>query len=78
MKRTYKAVALMLSMMAVGGLAFAGGGADKAAGTKVKEIAFLPPAMISPYYASCIKGAEPVAKALGYKLVVASPEKESD
>ena len=71
MRRASRIVAVMLLLVSVAGSVFA-------QGTKVKEIAFLPPAMISPYYASCIKGAEPVAKALGYKLVVASPEKESD
>ncbi len=69
MKRASRVLVLVLVLMAAAGLAFS---------QAVKEIAFLPPAMISPYYASCIKGAEPVAKALGYKLVVASPEKESD
>lgn len=41
-------------------------------------IAFLPPAMISPYYASCISGAKPVAEELGYELLVTAPESESD
>ncbi len=43
-----------------------------------KSIAFLPPAMISPYYASCISGAEPVAEELGYELLVTAPASESD
>jgi ribose transport system substrate-binding protein len=43
-----------------------------------KEIAFLPPAMTSPFYASCIVGARPVAEAAGYSLVVMAPEVESD
>lgn len=43
-----------------------------------KSIAFLPPAMISPYYATCIAGAEPVAEELGYELLVAAPPSESD
>ena len=42
------------------------------------EIAFLPPAMTSPFYASCIVGAKPVAEAAGYSLVVMAPEVESD
>ena len=29
------------------------------------EIGFLPPAMTSPFYASCIEGATPVAEANG-------------
>ncbi len=42
------------------------------------EIAFLPPAMTSPFYASCIEGAKPVAEAAGYTLTVMAPEVESD
>jgi len=42
------------------------------------EIAFLPPAMTSPFYASCIEGALPVAEAAGYTLSVMAPEVESD
>jgi len=42
------------------------------------ELAFLPPAMTSPFYASCIVGARPVAEAAGYSLVVMAPEVESD
>ena len=30
------------------------------------KLGFLPPAMTSPFYASCIEGATPVAEALGY------------
>ncbi len=43
-----------------------------------KEIAFLPPAMTSPFYASCIEGAQPVADAAGYTLTLMAPEVESD
>lgn len=50
---------------------------QKGGGTK-KEIAFLPPAMTSPFYASCIEGAKETADKLGYTLVVTAPEKESD
>ncbi|MCL1854832.1 MAG: sugar ABC transporter substrate-binding protein [Clostridia bacterium] len=42
------------------------------------EIAFLPPAMTSPFYASCIVGATPVAEAAGYTLTLMAPEVESD
>ena len=41
-------------------------------------IGFLPPAMTSPFYASCIEGATPVATALGYELVIMAPEAEDD
>ena len=41
-------------------------------------IGFLPPAMTSPFYASCIEGATPVAEALGYELKVLAPPAEDD
>ena len=43
-----------------------------------KKIVFLPPAMTSPFYASCIEGAEPMAEALGYELEVLAPKSEDD
>ncbi|HWR23815.1 MAG TPA: sugar ABC transporter substrate-binding protein [Feifaniaceae bacterium] len=46
--------------------------------SSVKEIAFLPPAMTSPFYASCIDGAKPIADKAGFELVVVAPESESD
>ena len=60
------ALALVL-MMALSAAAFAEG-----------QLGFLPPAMTSPFYASCIEGATPVAEALGYELVVMAPESEDD
>lgn len=42
------------------------------------QLGFLPPAMTSPFYASCIEGATPVADALGYELVIMAPESEDD
>ena len=42
------------------------------------QIGFLPPSMTSPFYASCIEGATPVAEALGYELVIMAPESEDD
>ena len=42
------------------------------------QLGFLPPAMTSPFYASCIEGATPVAEALGYELVIMAPESEDD
>ena len=56
------ALALVL-MMTLTAAAFAEG-----------QLGFLPPAMTSPFYASCIEGATPVAEALGYELVVMAPE----
>lgn len=66
-----KVVALLLALMLVLGVctAFA---------EEQKTLAFLPPAMISPYYASCLEGAQAAADELGYKLDVAAPESESD
>lgn len=43
-----------------------------------KVIAYIPPGMISPFYAVSIKGAESVAAKYGYKLRVLSPERETD
>lgn len=43
-----------------------------------KKIVMLPPAMTSPFYASCIEGAQPVADALGYELEVLAPPSEDD
>lgn len=43
-----------------------------------KVIAYIPPGMISPFYAVSIKGAEAVAAKYGYKLRVLSPERETD
>lgn len=51
-------------------------GCWSAAGEKV--IAYVPPGMISPFYAVSIKGAEAEAKKYGYKLRVLSPERETD
>ena len=63
-----KALALVLVLLiALTSSAFA---ADK--------LGFLPPAMTSPFYASCIEGATPVADALGYELVIMAPESEDD
>ncbi|MEA5065449.1 MAG: hypothetical protein VB065_05295, partial [Eubacteriales bacterium] len=42
------------------------------------EIGFLPPAMTSPFYASCIEGAKPVAEAFGYELLIMAPPSEDD
>ena len=42
------------------------------------EIGFLPPAMTSPFYAACIEGAEPVATASGYELLIMAPPSEDD
>ena len=63
-----KALALVLVLLiALTSSAFA---ADK--------LGFLPPAMTSPFYASCIEGATPVAEALGYELEVLAPPSEDD
>ena len=47
-----KLVAILVAMMLVLGLGSA------LAEEETKTIAFLPPAMTSPYYASCISGAQ--------------------
>ena len=65
MKKVLALVLVMLMILTSSALA-----ADK--------LGFLPPAMTSPFYASCIEGATPVAEALGYELVVMAPESEDD
>ena len=63
-----KALALVLALMLIlSAAAFAEG-----------TLGFLPPAMTSPFYASCIEGATPVAEALGYELTIMAPESEDD
>ena len=63
-----KILALVLvAMLAMTAAAFAEG-----------TLGFLPPAMTSPFYASCIEGATPVAEAFGYELVIMAPESEDD
>ena len=68
MKRILSLV-LALTILAMGAAAFA-----ESAG----EIGFLPPAMTSPFYASCIEGATPVAEANGYTLTIMAPGAEDD
>lgn len=42
------------------------------------DVAFVPPGMVSPFYAGVISGAMPAAVKLGYKFVIVAPERESD
>lgn len=69
MKRIVALMVILVLVLSLASVSFA---------DEKKSIAFLPPAMISPYYASCISGAEPVAEELGYELLVAAPAAESD
>ena len=68
MKKTISVILVLVMILAMSTCAFAEG----------KKIVFLPPAMTSPFYASCIEGAEPVAEALGYELEVLAPKSEDD
>lgn len=52
--------------------------ADPAPAAGGKTFALVPPAMISPYYASVIKGATAAADELGHTLTTLAPESESD
>ncbi len=53
--------------------------AEKPANSGEKlELALVPPAMESPFYAAVIEGARPKAEELGYDLTVLSPEKNDD
>ena len=68
MKKVLAIVLALALVAALGVTAFADGG----------KIVMLPPAMTSPFYASCIEGAQPVADALGYELEVMAPPSEDD
>ena len=68
MKKVLAIVLAVVMVLALGTTAFADGG----------KIVMLPPAMTSPFYASCIEGAQPVADALGYELDVLAPPSEDD
>lgn len=52
--------------------------ASLAPGARAGDVAFVPPGMVSPFYAGVITGAKPTAEKLGYKFVVVAPERESD
>lgn len=60
-------------LVMVTGMVFASGAKEE-----TKKIALVPPAMISPYYASVISGAQEAVDRLGYELVTLAPESESD
>lgn len=72
-----KVLSVILVFLMGAGMVFAGGGQQEAGGGK-KTIALLPPAMISPFYASVIKGAKEVADKLGYNLTTLAPDSESN
>jgi ribose transport system substrate-binding protein len=72
-----KVLSVILVFLMGAGMVFAGGGQQEAGGGK-KTIALLPPAMISPFYASVIKGAKEVADRLGYNLTTLAPDSESN
>jgi ribose transport system substrate-binding protein len=74
-----KVLSFVLMFLAGSSMIFAGGGQQGAgaAGGK-KTIALLPPAMISPFYASVIKGAKEVADKMGYNLTTLAPDSESN
>ena len=64
---------VVLLALSAGGIFAAGSGqAGK------KTFAFCPPAMISPYYKSVIKGAQEAADRLGYNLITLAPDSESN
>lgn len=74
------ALVLVLGLVAckAGGSTTAQTSASTTAPVEMGEIAFIPPAMESPFYAATIEGAKPAAEKLGYKLLVLSPEKPDD
>ena len=68
-----KVCVVLCIFVLVAGAVFAGGSQEQ-----TKKIALVPPAMISPYYASVISGAKEAVARLGYDLVTLAPESESD
>jgi ribose transport system substrate-binding protein len=68
---------LILTVLLFGSatIVFAAGGQAK--GGQL-ELALVPPAMVSPFYAAVISGARPAAERLGYKLTVLSTERDDD
>ena len=75
MKRS-KWLIVVLMVSAVGSV-FAGPQSQRSGGGR-KTLAFCPPAMISPYYQSVIKGAQEAANKLGYDLITLAPDSESN
>jgi ribose transport system substrate-binding protein len=66
-----------LALLLAAGSVFANGG-QQGSGSGKKTFALVPPAMISPYYASVIKGAREAIAELGYELKILAPESESN
>jgi ribose transport system substrate-binding protein len=66
---------LAIGLVAAG---FAAALVPGAASAKQPEIAFVPPGMVSPFYAGVISGAKPESKKLGYSFQIVAPERESD
>ncbi len=68
-----KVLVVLCILIIATGMIFAAGAKEEQ-----KKIALVPPAMISPYYASVISGAKEAVNRLGYDLVTLAPESESD
>jgi ribose transport system substrate-binding protein len=69
-------IMLAVMLLAICATVFAGPGGE--AKGKQLELALVPPAMVSPFYAAVISGAKPEAEKLGYKLTVLSTERDDD
>jgi ribose transport system substrate-binding protein len=77
-------VGLVLSMSL--GLAACGGGnantsstsAPQDEGSEKKTVAFIPPGMVSPFYAQTIEGAKEQAQKEGFDIKVLAPQREDD
>jgi ribose transport system substrate-binding protein len=71
-------IMLIVTLLAVSAVTnvFAAGGSQAKSGQL--ELALVPPAMVSPFYAAVISGARPEAERLGYKLTVLSTERDDD
>jgi ribose transport system substrate-binding protein len=65
---------VVVLMVSIVGNTFARGAQD----TGRKTIAFVPPAMISPYYQQIQRAAQATADRLGYELITLAPDSESN
>jgi ribose transport system substrate-binding protein len=79
MKKANRILALGLCLILVGGVFdLFGGGTKEQSKPKKVEVAFIPPGMVSPFYAGTIEGAKKAATEFGFELLILSPEREND
>jgi ABC-type sugar transport system substrate-binding protein len=77
MKRLFSVFLALTVALVLGGSAFAAAPALDASGNQI-EVAFVPPALESPFYQQCIDAAKPYADQWGWKLTVLAPDNTED